>query len=125
MTDSQPQAELEVAPKEGAASAAAVAESNGHKPTVEFRGLVLTLPAKLPGSLALQFTNDPEEQPAMVRGFIKSAIGEEQMRSLAIKLDEEEIGFEDVYDILNNEVLEPIFNAYNLDQGKSSASADS
>lgn len=61
----------------------------------------------------------------MVRGFIKSAIGEEQMRSLAIKLDEEEIGFEDVYDILNNEVLEPIFNAYNLDQGKSSASADS
>ena len=47
------------------------------------------------------------------------------MRQIAVKLDEDGVAFEDVYEILNDEVLGPMFNAYNLDQGKSSASAKS
>lgn len=124
MTEKQSAAVKEAAPDTGAASAA-IAETNGKHPTVDFRGLTLDLPVKLPGSLALQFSNDPDDQPSMVRGFIKAAIGEEQMRDLAVKIDSEGISFEDVYEVLNDEVLGPIFGAYNLDQGKSEASTDS
>lgn len=103
-------------------AAAASAEANGKQPEIDFRGVKFKLPAKLPGSLALKFTDDPEEQPAMVRSLIRSALGADQMKELSTKLDEDEVSFDDVYGILNKEILEPIFNAYNLDQGKSEAS---
>lgn len=51
----------DAAPKKGAASRAASAEKNGHK-EIDFHGVALRLPSKLPNSFAMRFARIAAEE---------------------------------------------------------------
>jgi hypothetical protein len=103
------------APQKGAA---ARAEKNGKRKTVDFRGLELILPAKLPGTILFDLAD--LESGNDLRGsmeFLKSLVGSEQYQAIRNKVGEEGIGIEKV-DAVLLKLVEDILEASGLSQGE-------
>jgi len=109
------------APARKAASskgAAARAEKKPEPKVVDFRGLELRLPAKLPGTILFDLAD--LESGNDLRGtmeFIKSLIGEGQYEAVRHKVAEDQIPLEEVDSVLLK-LLEDILEASGLSQGE-------
>jgi hypothetical protein len=107
--------------------AAAVAESNGVAPTVDFHGLELRLPPKLPGTLAftiarIERSNGNSLSPII--DCIQSVVGAEQVAAIESHVAAKEIALDDVGGELDG-LLSKIVTAYGVEAGESSASVES
>lgn len=105
------------APKKGAA---ARGEKKGKSKSVDFHGLTLTLPAKLPGTLLWDFKDVLEGNERSVGGFIgflESLVGPEQSKAVRDKVREEDLGLEETFEALDS-LLGDIFEASGLSQGE-------
>lgn len=97
-------------PKRGAA---ARSEVNGHRPTVEFEGLTLTLPAKIPFRVVRYMRGGNVED---VAGMLGVLLGEEQLEKVwALDIDIDRGG----------ELVDEVMDAMGSDTGKSAASPKS
>lgn len=94
-------------------AAAAAAEKTDELRTVDFRGLTLTIPAVLPGTLYFDMAalEDDSDSPATVINTLGSLIGPDQIRAVRGKVAEENIPFSEVDTVLwelFNTVLAPM-----------------
>jgi hypothetical protein len=112
------------ASRKGGGASAAKAERNG-KRTMDFEGLEVALPAKLPGSFSYRFAKITrmEESQQLASGelyaLVVKIIGEEQFDKVADHVDEtdSETGLVDF--------LLQVLSQYGLEAGESQASASS
>ena len=95
-------------------AAAARAEKKPEAKTVEWRGLTLTLPSVLPGTLYFDFAELQEDS---------NDVGA-QVRLVRAKIAEDEIPFDQMDDVLVD-LFNVAFDAYGIGMGESSASASS
>lgn len=98
--------------------AAARSEKNGKPKTVNFRGLKLKLPAKLPGTILFDLAD--LESGNDLRGtmeFLKSLVGAEQYQAIRNKVAEDEIGIDEVDTVLLS-LMESILESSGLSQGE-------
>ena len=99
-------------------AAAARGEKAGKSKTIDFRGLELKLPAKLPGTLIFDLADI--ETGNDLRGtmeFLKSLVGPEQYQAIRNKVAEEQISFDEVEKVLVG-LLEDIVGTSGLDLGE-------
>ena len=114
---SQAKAGAKKAPARKKAGAARAEKKNEQK-TVDFRGLKLGLPAKLPGTILFDLAD--LESGNDLRGtmeFIKSLVGAEQYQAIRNKVAEDDIPFDKVTDVLLA-LLEDILETSGLSQGE-------
>lgn len=91
------------APKSGAASRA----KKDQPKSVDFRGLDLKIPAKLPGTILFDIAEI--EAGRDLKGtmeFLRSLVGDGQYEAIKAKVAEEAISFPDVIDVLQGLVEE-------------------
>lgn len=99
---------------ETTAAAAAKSEKTKKAKTYTWRGIKLTLPATLPGTLLWDLRN-VEEDPV---GFLEAFVGEEQSLRLRAKVAADELGLEEVAEEFR-EIVGGILKKYGLGPGKS------
>lgn len=98
--------------------AAARAEKKNQPKTVDFRGLTLTLPATLPGTLIFDLAD--LESGNGLRGtmeLIKSLVGPDQYQAIRNKVADDEIPLDEVEGVLEG-MLEDVFESSGLSQGE-------
>jgi hypothetical protein len=111
-------------PSKGAGkAAAAVAETKDEPRTVDFRGLTITLPAVLPGTLYFDMAalEDDSDSPAAVINLLGSLVGPDQIRAVREKVAEENIPFSEVETALW-ELFNAVLGAHAVTPGESPAS---
>jgi hypothetical protein len=114
VSEAKPKA-TKAAPKKGAA---ARSEKKNTPKAVDFLGLKLKLPAKLPGTILFDLAD--LESGNDLRGtmeFIKSLVGPDQYQAIRNKVAEDEIALEKVDGVLLK-LLEDILEASGLSQGE-------
>lgn len=105
------------APKKGAA---ARSESKAKAKTVDFRGLKLTLPTKIPGTLLWDINALAEGDADSLAGFIdllSSLLGAEQSRAVRNKVRDDGLDLEETFTALE-ELMRGVFEASGLSQGE-------
>jgi hypothetical protein len=115
VTEAKASAKKAAAPKK---AAAARAEKNAEAKVVDFRGLKLHLPAKLPGTLLFDLAD--LESGNDLRGtmeFIKSLVGAGQYQAIRNKVAEDDIPLDEVDGVLLK-LLEDILESSGLSQGE-------
>lgn len=113
--------ETKTAPKKASArkkAEAAQAETKGGSKAVDFRGLGLEIPAKLPGSILFDLAD--VEAGRDLQGtmeFLKSLIGPGQYQLVREKVVADEIGFDEVIDVIQK-LIEDILDAAGISEGE-------
>lgn len=105
------------APKKGVA---ARAEKKGQAKTVDFRGLKITLPTKIPGTLLWDINALAEGDADSLAGFIDlltSLLGAEQSRAVRNKVRDDGLDLEETFTALE-ELMRGVFEASGLSQGE-------
>jgi len=102
------------------AAAVARSERDPKPKSYTWRGVKLTLPATLPGTLLWDFRG-MEEDPV---GFLEAFIGHEQSLAVREKVLQEEISLEDMVDEFRK-IIEGILRKYGMNLGESRASESS
>lgn len=109
-------------------AAAARAEKNGHNKTYDWRGLTFELPAKLPGTLMFdmaEFEDEDSGNLAAIFRVLSSLLGgDDQLRRVRAKVEEDNIGFDEVDGVLM-ELMQGVFAKYGGTLGESQASPQS
>lgn len=98
--------------------AAARSEKKGKVKTVNFRGLKLKMPAKLPGTILFDLAD--LESGNDLRGtmeFLKSLVGAEQYQAIRNKVAEDGIGIDEVDTVLLS-LIESILESSGLSRGE-------
>lgn len=111
------------APRKGAA---AVAETNGHARTIDFRGTTLTLPKVLPGTLYFdlaELEDNGGDLSTQVR-LLDSLIGTDQVKVVRAKIAEDRVPLDDMVQVISD-LFDSAFAAYDVTPGESSASPSS
>jgi hypothetical protein len=91
------------APKKGAASRAKKDQAK----TVDFRGLTLALPAKLPGTILFDIAEvEAGRDLKGILDFLRSLVGDGQFEAVKAKVAEDDIPFPDVIDVIEGLVGE-------------------
>lgn len=105
---------------------AARREKKAGRPTLEFRGITLELPETLPGSLYFDFADlaDSGGDPAAELRCLRSLIGEEQVRRVREKIEQDGVTFDDLGPMMAK-LFEDAFAAYGSTVGESAASPTS
>lgn len=99
-------------------AAAARAEAEKTPKVVDFRGLELKLPAKLPGTILFDLADiDSGRDLQGTMEFIKSLVGEGQYQAVRQKVAEDGISLDEVDGVLLK-LLEDILDASGLGQGE-------
>ncbi len=111
-----------------AAAQKAIADLKDKPKTSSFRGIELTLPAKMPAAFAFDIA---EVEEALQEGgmgalnrLMAGFIGPEQWRTVRRKITEDNQSIEDLGSIVT-ELLDTVVGPYGIDVGKSGASAAS
>lgn len=105
---------------------AARGEKNDTPKTIDFRGLTLTLPPVLPGTLYFDFAEleDNQSSPAAQVRLLRSLVGDDQVVAIREKIAADNVPFDEV-----DEVVLGLFNdivaSFGVAEGDSEASADS
>lgn len=105
------------APKKGAA---ARAEKTKETKTVEFRGLKLELPEKIPGTFLWDFNDLLSGDERSLSGFIgllESLVGFEQSRAVKAKVKEDDLGIEETLEAIEG-LLADVFETQGLSLGE-------
>lgn len=107
-------------------AAAAQTEKNDQPKSLEWRGLTFTMPAALPGTVALDYADVEEGLQAIapIRNLIRSVIGPEQYGQVYDKIRDDGVTFDEIVDVLGG-LVDAVFDAYGTDTGESEASATS
>lgn len=117
MTDTKPTETKSAAARKKAAAARSEKKKDEAK-TVDFRGLTLHLPAKLPGTILFDLAD--LESGNDLRGtmqFIKSLVGAGQYQAIRNKIEEDNVPLDDVSDVLLK-LLEDVLESSGLGQGE-------
>jgi hypothetical protein len=94
------------------------AEKKDDLKTVDFRGLTLHLPPKLPGTLLFDFADlETGNELGGTMQMIKSLVGEGQYQAIRAKVGEEGITFEEVEPVLQK-LVEDILEAFGVSSGE-------
>lgn len=109
-----------------AKKAAAASQEAGGERTVAWRTITLTLPATLPGTLMFDLAEVEQSPNAFgpLIATIESMVGPEQLRQVRDLIAAEQIGMDQVGDVLKD-LVQTVFGAYGMTEGESSASQDS
>lgn len=103
----------------GSKPAAAQRERKGKEATVDFQGLKIKVPSKLPGTLLFDIAD--LEMGRDLRGtmeFVKSLLGEDQYRAVREKISELSMGLDETMEALV-ELLEGVLDKGGLSLGES------
>lgn len=100
---------------------AAAEEAKKEPKTVEFHGLTLTFPPKVPLSLVLRYRQiqreaKNDEMMAML-GLLETFLGADQYESLIAKCDEEGLSIDDDMDALGD-LVEDVMDAVGIGAGE-------
>ena len=96
---------------------AALEESKDEAKSVEWRGITLELPAKLPGTLAWDFAAlEGSREYAGLVGLVRTIVGE-QDALIQAKVAEDGIGLEDIVEELGN-LVTSIVEQYGTTEGE-------
>lgn len=108
------------------AAQAAAAEKSGEPRSITWRGLNLTLPATLPGTLYFDLAALEDESASLAAQMrlLTGLIGDDQLRQVRDKVAADGIGFDEVADAIV-ELMDDVLGAYGLDQGEADASPGS
>lgn len=99
-------------------AAAARSEKKDEAKTVDFRGLTLHLPAKLPGTILFDLADlETGRDLSGTMEFIKSLVGEGQYQAIRAKVGEDGIPLDEVDGVLLK-LLEDILETSGLGQGE-------
>lgn len=113
--------EAKAAPKKASArkkAEASGAEAKGEAKTVDFRGLELEIPAKLPGTILFDLAD--VEAGRDLQGtmeFLKSLIGQNQYQLVREKVAADGIGFDEVIDVIQK-LIEDILEIAGISEGE-------
>jgi hypothetical protein len=108
------------APKSSKAKAAR-AEKAPEPKSFEWRGLTLTLPKTLPGTLLFDLASLESGNLGATIAVLHSLLGAEQVATVRQKVAEDEIPFEDVFEEVDA-LLHGVIDVYGVAPGESSAS---
>lgn len=103
--------------------AAARREAADEGPTLEFHGLTLQLPAKLPGSVVWRYGILRDNDVIGAARIIESMVGREQYNAIMDKLDEIGVTYDDEEGMTEiGQMAQNILEAYGMSQGEAEAS---
>lgn len=98
--------------------AAAKAEKKGQPKKLAFRGLKLTMPAKLPGTILFDIREiEHDDDGTGIMALIRSVLGEEQYRAIYDKVREDGLDLDQTVEALSK-LLGEIMEAGGLSEGE-------
>jgi len=100
--------------------AAARGEKKGESKTVDFRGVKLTVPSKLSGTLLWDFKalmEGGEQSLGGIIDFLESLLGAEQSRLVRSKVRDDELDIEETF-VAVEDLMQRVFEESGLSQGK-------
>lgn len=97
---------------------AAQTEVTEESKSVEFRGVELSLPAKIPGALAFDLAAlEDENTPSALIRVLKGLLGDEQTKLVRSKIVDDEVSMEEIV-VVMAELLDTIIDQYGTGTGE-------